>query len=67
MEGMDEMEHPCTGTWLVFPGKSNPSVKRVTMPNYCRQQLEVGWALLPPEDLSGSHMSSLDSNRTTKE
>lgn len=46
------------GTWLVFPGKSNPSVKRVTMPNYRRQQLKER-ALLPPEHLSGSHMSTI--------
>ena len=58
-KGWMEMEHPCMGTWLVFPGKSNPSVKRVTMPNYRRQQLKEQWALLPPEHLSGSHMSTI--------
>lgn len=54
MERMNKREHPC---WLIFPRKSNPNVKGVMMPDYCRQRLQVGWALLPPEHLSSSHVS----------
>lgn len=54
VERMHRREHPGQ---LVFPRKSNPNVEGAMMPSYCRQQLQVGWALLPPEHPSSSHVS----------
>ena len=62
-------QHPCTGTWLVFPGKSNPSVK-----SYDAQLLQaaagggggVGFApTRTPFRLTHEH--NLDPNRAKKE
>lgn len=54
------LQHPCTGTWLAFPGKSNPSVKSYdTQLQQAAAAEGGGWALLPPEHLSGSHMSTI--------
>lgn len=48
-----------TGTWLILSGKSNSSGRRVLKPNCCRQHLEVEWAFLAPEHLSGAHVCTI--------